>query len=106
MKVYMYLPRLFLILAYYCAQSERKKATKRRDSALLSFAKLSGMGHLHDDVILLLQSESFGVLLSCANFKGICFLNLAGITKLRPCLGMVKNNPPFSCNLSTLFQDY
>ena len=48
MKVYIHLPRLFLILAYYCAQSGRKKTTKRRDSALLSSAKPSGMGNLHD----------------------------------------------------------
>ena len=38
------------------------------------------MGHLRDDVILLLRSESFRVLLSCAN-EGFCYLNLAGITK-------------------------
>ena len=35
---------------------------------------------MRDDVILLLRSESFRVLLSCAN-EGFCYLNLAGITK-------------------------
>ena len=34
------------------------------------------IGHLHDDVILLLRPESFRGLLSCANYS-----NLAGITK-------------------------
>ena len=40
------------------------------------------IGHLHDDVILLLQPESFKVLLSCVN-KGFCFVNLARITKFK-----------------------
>ena len=40
------------------------------------------IGHLHDDVILLLQPEPFKVLLSCVN-KGFCFVNLAGITKFK-----------------------
>ena len=35
------------------------------------------IGHLHDDIILLLRPESFRVLLSCAN------LNLTGITKFK-----------------------
>ena len=40
------------------------------------------IGHLHDDVILLLQPEPCKVLLSCVN-KGFCFVNLAGITKFK-----------------------
>ena len=40
------------------------------------------MGHLHDDVIFLLRSESFRVLLSRANC-GFCFLYLNGITKFK-----------------------
>ena len=40
------------------------------------------IGHLHDDVILLLQSEPFKVLLPCVN-KGFCLVNLAGITKFK-----------------------
>ena len=35
------------------------------------------IGHLHDDIILLLRPESFRVLLSCAN------LNLTGIAKFK-----------------------
>ena len=38
------------------------------------------IGHLHDEVILLLRPESFRGLLSCANL-GFCHLNLTGITK-------------------------
>ena len=40
------------------------------------------IGHLHDDVILLLRPESFRTLLSCAN-QGFCYRNLTGITKLK-----------------------
>ena len=40
------------------------------------------IGHLHDDVILLLQPEPFKVLLSCVN-TGFCFVNLAGVTKFK-----------------------
>ena len=40
------------------------------------------IGHLHDEVILLLRPESFRGLLSCANL-GFCHWNLAGITKLK-----------------------
>ena len=40
------------------------------------------IGHLHDDVILLLGPEFFRVLLSFANWS-ICYLNLTGITKLK-----------------------
>ena len=38
------------------------------------------IGHLHDDIILLLRPESFRRLLSCANL-GFCHWNLTGITK-------------------------
>ena len=38
------------------------------------------IGHLHEDVILLLRPESFRGLLSCANL-GFRHWNLAGITK-------------------------
>ena len=40
------------------------------------------IGHLHDDVILLLGPEFFRVLLSFANWS-FCYLNLSGITKLK-----------------------
>ena len=40
------------------------------------------IGHLHDNVILLLRPESFGFFLSCANYR-LCYLNLAGITKFK-----------------------
>ena len=40
------------------------------------------IGHLHDDIILLLRPESFRVLLSCA-IKGFCYLNLTETTKLK-----------------------
>ena len=40
------------------------------------------IGHLHDDVILLLGPEFFMVLLSFANWS-FCYLNLTGITKLK-----------------------
>jgi len=40
------------------------------------------IGHLHDGVILLLQPESFRVLLSRANL-GFYYLILAGITKFK-----------------------
>ena len=40
------------------------------------------IGHLHDDVILLLGPEFFRVLLSFANWS-FCYLNLTGITKLK-----------------------
>ena len=39
------------------------------------------IGHLHDDVILVLRPESFRVLLSCAN-KVFCYLNLPGLQNL------------------------
>ena len=40
------------------------------------------IGHLHDDVIVLLRPESFRTLLSCAN-QGFCYRNLTEITKLK-----------------------
>ena len=40
------------------------------------------IGHLHDGVILLLRSESFGLLLSCAN-EGSCYSNLIGTIKFK-----------------------
>ena len=40
------------------------------------------IGHLHDDVILLLRPESFRVLFSCAN-QGFCHLMLPGITRYK-----------------------
>ena len=40
------------------------------------------MGHLHDDVTLLLQLNFFRVLLSCANW-GFCSLILTGTTKFK-----------------------
>ena len=40
------------------------------------------IGHMRDDVILLLQPEPFKVLLSCVN-KGFSFVNSAGITKFK-----------------------
>ena len=40
------------------------------------------IGHLHNDIILLLRPESFGVLLSCANWD-FCYLNLTGMTKFK-----------------------
>ena len=42
----------------------------------------SRIGHLHHDIILLLQAESFRVLLSCAS-QGFCHLILTGITKFK-----------------------
>ena len=39
------------------------------------------IGHLQNDVILLLRIESLRGLVSCAN-KGFCYGNLAGITKI------------------------
>ena len=50
--------------------------------SFLSVKKMVKIGHLHDDVILLLRPESFRVLLSCAN-KGFCYLNLTGSTKFK-----------------------
>ena len=43
---------------------------------------LQALGHLRDDVILLLRPESFRVLLSCAD-QGFCYLIRAGITKFK-----------------------
>ena len=43
---------------------------------------LKTIGHLHDGVILLLRPESFGFLLSCANYR-LCYFNLAGMTKFK-----------------------
>ena len=40
------------------------------------------IGHMHDDVILLLLPESFRVLLCYANY-GFCYLNLTGISKFK-----------------------
>ena len=40
------------------------------------------IGHLYNGVIVLLQPESFRVLLSCAN-NGFCYLNLTGTTKFK-----------------------
>ena len=40
------------------------------------------IGHLYDDIILLLRPESFRVLLSCANY-GFCYSNLTGIRKFK-----------------------
>ena len=40
------------------------------------------IGHLHDDIILLLRPESFRVLLSSAN-QSFCYLNLTGMTKFK-----------------------
>ena len=40
------------------------------------------IGHLHDDVILLLGPEFLRVLLSFAKWS-FCYLNLTGITKLK-----------------------
>ena len=50
-------------------------------SRLLSVKKMVTMGHLHDDVILLIRPESFRVLLTCANKGRVCYLNFTGITK-------------------------
>ena len=44
-------------------------------------AKSNQISHLHDDIILL-QPESFRVLLSCANW-GFWYSNLTGITKFK-----------------------
>ena len=46
-----------------------------------SFPKWA-IGHLHENVILLLWPESFRVLLSCANW-GFCYLNHTGIIKFK-----------------------
>ena len=43
---------------------------------------MNPIGHLHDDIILLLRPESFRVLLFCANY-GFCYPNLTGITKFK-----------------------
>ena len=40
------------------------------------------IGHLHDDIILLLRPGSFKVSLPCANL-GFCYSNLTGITKFK-----------------------
>ena len=40
------------------------------------------IGHLHDEVIILLRAETFRVLLFSAN-QGFCYLNLTGISKLK-----------------------
>ena len=40
------------------------------------------IGHLHDDVILLLRPESFRGFISYANYD-FCYLNLTGITKFK-----------------------
>ena len=40
------------------------------------------IGHLHDDVIILLRAETFRVLLFSAN-QGLCYLSLTGISKLK-----------------------
>ena len=53
------------------------------------------IGHLHDGVILLLQPESFRVLLSCAN-EGFCYLILAGITKFKNERKNVRDSGPSS----------
>ena len=50
--------------------------------SLLLVKKMVTIGHLHDDIILLLRPESFRVLLSCVN-KGFRCLNLTGSTKLK-----------------------
>lgn len=50
--------------------------------SLLSVKKMDTIGHLHNDVILLLRPESFRALVSCAN-KGFCCLNLTGSTKFK-----------------------
>ena len=56
----------------------QKKDFAHRNSEK-DYSSLS-IGHLHDDVILLLRPESFRGLLSCANL-GFRHWNLAGITK-------------------------
>ena len=45
-------------------------------------ALVGQIGHMHDDVILLLLPESFRVLLCYANY-GFCYLNLTGISKFK-----------------------
>ena len=56
------------------------------------------MGHLHDGIILLLRPESFGFLLSCANYH-ICYLNLIGITKFK-CEMKNEKNPGRSSKIT------
>ena len=70
----------FSVKPSHCLPLFHSKA--RLLSLLQPFILSVAIGQLHDDVILLLQPESFRVLLSFAN-KGFCYLILAGITKFK-----------------------